>query len=324
METLSNIPSKTMSDNNVATTTAVANPRYMHYLAQNLNNEACCWIAKGNYDAAISGLKRALELTQIGLSNERDGRTPPCGCKRCALESHLTLAEDNHNRNDEARTMTPEAPLQKPRSLKRKRSIIGSIETVMNSRGKANSLEETDGFVYRRPMRVHQECIDRCHYNGATLSFVSLFNIALAYHLKAIETVPSMVDSKEKLAVLQQPLKLYELAYQLHFQCQEGKESQTTLKESMESCDSSSSTCTKDPNLINLRLMMLVTSNISQIHKLAGNDTKHHQCLEHLLNAVMYMNHGCDSDNILTPREKDGIFDNLAPILKTKLYAAAA
>jgi len=322
METLADIPSKTMSDNNVETTTAVPDPRYMHYLAQNLNNEACSWITKGNYDAAISGLKRALELTQIGLSNEREGRTPPCGCKRCALESYLTLAEDNHN--DEARTKTPEAPLQKPRSLKRKRSSIGSTETVVNSRRKANSFEETGGFVYRRPMRVHQECIDRCHYNGATLSFVSLFNIALAYHLKAIETVPSMVDSKEKLAVLQQPLKLYELAYQLHFQCQEGKESETTLKERMETCDSSTTTCTKDPNLVNLRLMMLVTSNISQIHKLAGNDTKHHQCLEHLLNAVMYMNHGCDSDNILTTREKDGIFDNLAPILKTKVYAAAA
>ena len=167
-------------------------------------------------------------------------------------------------------------------------------------------------FIYRRPLVVSQHSIDRCHFMGTTLSFVVLFNIALAYHLKVIEMLPFMSNRDELVAGLQQPLKLYELAYQLYFQ-------------STQQMDETSTTA--DQNFVNLRLMMLVTNNISQIHKLAGNDKKHIQCLEHILNAIMFMsyNNGSRSKtDVLQADEKEGIFENLSPILMSDVYAAAA
>lgn len=346
--------------------TTTHDPTYVHFLAQNLNNQACRWIAMGNFDAAIADLKHALHLARVGLLEDNKEVRMPSGCNHCSLKSYIMTANDTDDEDDDCEgddcegedddddddgiTVQPEAPSH-PKTLKRKRSSSTNIIDMDNCEASVDHCNndndynkdelhrynehkmhftqdsspiENEGFIFSRPLRVRTHSIGKCHSVGTTLSFVVLFNIALAHHLKAIEMIPSMVDSKDRMEALKQPMKLYELAYQLHFQCKETKQSPPAPQQSSShtSCDDTSTG--NDHNLVDLRLMLLVTNNISQIHRLAGNEIKHNQCLEHLLNAVMYMNHICQNEKILSPREKDGTFDNLAPILKTKVYAAAA
>ena len=323
-------------DDAVATT---HDPKYVHFLAQNLNNQACRWIAMGNFDAAIADLKYALNLAKVGLSENTNEVRMPCECKHCSLESCIMTANDvTDDDDDDYEGEDDDGIPSHPRSLKRtisKRSnnIVdmedsnndynnGVYDTHRyNNEHKMHFTQdstpiENEGFVYSRPLRVSKHSIENCHYMGTALSFIVLFNIALAHQLKAIETIPFLVDSKDRMETLKQPMKLYELAYQLQFQCKEVEQSRL-----QRSCDDTS---TGNDHPFDLRLMLLMTNNISEIHRLAGNEIKHNHCLEHLLNAVMYMNQVCENEEILSPGEKDGIFDNLAPILKTKVYAAAA
>lgn len=324
-------------ENNSNDSTVALGPFYLHFLAQNLNNQGCAWIAKGDFDQAIEHLKDALELTRIGQSNEK-GAQKPCSCKYCRIGSFIKTTDENGDLNNEVVFDDRESP-KCSSALKRKRpgtSINGcssrmdidsennhkclSFVRQQDKRTATTKGRDEESFIYHRPLLVSKESIDGCHYIGTTLSFIVLFNIALAHHLKAIEILPFLSDPNETVAALQQPLKLYELAYQLYFQSQENKQSQGTPQKP---ADKNSN----DHNVVNLRFMMLITNNISQIHKLAGNDKKYYQCLEHLLNALMYMSHNNafqSKDIVLTTSEKDGIFDNLSPILNTKNYAAAA
>lgn len=308
-------------------------------MAQTLNNKGCSFIAKGDFDAAITHLKQALELTRMSMSShhttaDSESRTH-CACKYCSLEASLNIADeeelelqDQDCKRTSSETTASSSSASCSRPPKRKRPCISTIDDHEQPQHHPKPIVPTDdqanpndqGFIYRRPMLVHKESISGFHFMGTTLSFIVLFNIALAHHLKAIEMLPLVTDRKDKISLLQQPLKLYELAYQLHFQCQEHGSNGTTAT-------AKNANNTNDQNLVNLRLMMLVTNNISQIHKLAGNENKHKQCLQHLLNALMYMNHEntCPTKNVvLAPSETDGIFDNLSPILRTKVYAAAA
>lgn len=304
----------------------------VHFMAQTLNNQGCSFVAKGDFDAAITYLKQALELTRLSMSSNNTAESESrshCTCKYCSLEASLNIVDEEELEiNDQDCKLTPSETASSSSSAscsrppKRKRPCISTVNNerqpkpILQTDDKANPNDQ--GFIYRRPMLVPKQSIEGFHFMGPTLSFIVLFNIALAHHLKAIEMLPLVTDRKERISLLQHPLKLYELAYQLHFQCleQDSNGNATTTKQT-----------SNDQNLLNLRLMMLVTNNISQIHKLAGNENKHNQCLQHLLNALMYMNHenSCPTKNVvLAPSEKDGIFDNLSPILRTKVYAAAA
>lgn len=304
-------------------TTMNPDPTYLHFLAQNLNNEGCAFITYGQFQDAIEILKNALEITRLGISNENAARTP-CACKICRTESFLAMGtsttnEVGHSNQEEKQSCTPTKKNKKPSSSTESGSCemdLGDETDLHTAASTTGPLERTDddAFIYKRPLLVSQCSVDGSHYIGSTLSFIILFNIALAHHLQAIEILPLLSRQRERVEALEQPLKLYELAYQLHFQ-ESNKETDDTGK-------------SLDDNVVNLRLMMLITNNISQIHKKARDATKHHQCLHHLLNSLMYMSQNNASQHfqkyVLTPIEKDGIFDNLAPILKSKILATAA
>ena len=106
----------------------------------------------------------------------------------------------------------------------------------------------------------------------------------------------SMDDLERCTKVLDQSLKLYELTYQLHIDSEESGGS--------------------------LRFTMIIANNLGQIHKLAGNDEKHHMCLQHLLSAIMYMvdsyGHRWDSSDM------DGFYRNVLPIMISGNCAQAA
>jgi hypothetical protein len=94
--------------------------------------------------------------------------------------------------------------------------------------------------------------------------------------------------------LLQKALQLYELSYQL------------IVSDRATGCYFSGS----------LRLTMIITNNLSEIHRIVGNTKKHTMCLQHLLCAIMYMvDSSVDNDDILNSNELDGFFCNVSPIM---------
>ena len=105
-------------------------------------------------------------------------------------------------------------------------------------------------------------------YSAATsLSILLLLNLAMAYHVSAV-LEPEQSHSRE---TLRKALKLYGFAHRLQM-----KEDTTSR-----CCTSSTST--------NLRTAMIILNNVGEIHRLAGDDSKHQTCLEYLLSMVMLM-----------------------------------
>ena len=214
------------------------------------------------------------------------------------------------------------------------------------------------GFVYQRPLLVNKICIDEMHYMGVTLSLIILFNLALAHHLKS--TTSPTPCSPKNLRVLQQALQLYELAYQLHVDyIQQSRQQQQQDDDSTEEDDDDAMKTTysddsddDDDSIINdttqhrnnnntsthttdtsnstdynrsigsLRFTMIVSNNLGEIHRMAGNTQKHTMCLQHLLSAIMYM---VDSKLVvLDSVEMDGFYKNVSPIMLHDICAQAA
>ena len=147
---------------------------------------------------------------------------------------------------------------------------------------------------------------------GIALSLIILFNLALAHHLKAIATITSNTNSSfDNITVLQQALQLYGLAYQLHMDyVQQPLSSSGALSDEY------------NRNISALRFTMIVSNNLGEIHRVAGNSVKHKMCLQHLLSAIMYMVDcklmGMDS------AEMDGFYHNVSPIMLADMCAQAA
>ena len=297
-------------------------PCELHFIAKNLNNQGCRWIAAGKYDTAIEFLREALEISKLVACNATE-IPKNCTSDYCGFQSFLAMVEEEDQNDEKSYPNIQERTNNANFDLDSR--IENKIETVFDQ-------IKDQGFMFRRPFVVDSHCIDRGCYMGTTLSFMILFNIALAHHMKATDACMNRVDRFE---TLQHSLTLYQLAYEMHFHCK-----QEWLQSSQRHPKSSSSgsppqerermdEATADAqerlcNLVNIRLMTLVTNNIGDIHRLAGDTNKHHQCLEHLLVAIMFMSHNFEGDTVLSYHEREGIFENLSPLLRTKEYAAAA
>lgn len=235
-----------------------------HFVAQDLNNEACSLISMGeSIPQAIRKLSKAMEL-----SNEDDTDMEMAIWEHCSLDASIFWkAEDDgfYGKNTRASRL-PKNP-------------IASVE------------HEGKGFVYRRPLRVCETCIQERHYIGATLTVMILFNLGMAHQLLATSIPPTWPAFDKRMENMNKSLNLYELCIHAHNNC---------------GCSDAAG----------LRLKMLVTNNLSQIHKLCGSPKRHRMCLEYLLRGMMFVAHGRDGGvaydyELLSPEEKDGIYQNI-------------
>ena len=292
-----------------------------HLLAKRLSNRASFLITRGTYDESIVLLTKALKLTEKKLYTTTTEQSFPCNF--CSLESCVGMKQDsytiilnsekkeyynNHQNEDE----NDHCGLRSYR-CKEDRHIKTECKHDENHEGYQHEAQE-HGFVYRRPILVPKLCVEEDHYMGMVLSLIILYNLALAHHLKAI----SMSDfpsargtlSRDNIRVVNQSLKLYELAYQLLMVYEEKIKSIVHLRERNEESAGS------------LRFTIIISNNLGQIHKLAGDYKKHQICLQHLLCAIMYM---VDSHRVvLDSSEMDGFYRNVAPIMICDNCANAA
>ncbi len=128
------------------------------------------------------------------------------------------------------------------------------------------------------------------------LTYVALYNLALCYHLKSLETETSS-PSNLRRAHLRKALSLYELSQVLQME---------------------------KPIMIrgNAVHSMALVSNIRHIHHELGHPEKVRMCSEHLLATMMYILH-CGKAEVLG-RSLDEIIDVILPLISQPTTASAA
>jgi hypothetical protein len=143
-----------------------------------------------------------------------------------------------------------------------------------------HSVFRDPAYVISLDLYMHQE----------TLSFVLLYNLALAYHLRGV---------KEKLlrkVYLSTAVSLYEHAHAM-----------LTIDEGMD--------------LSSLHVMA-IASNLGHVHALLGHKKRADICFQHLLSVILYV---VDCGEGTSKELKlDGFFCNIMPLIATKTTAAAA
>jgi hypothetical protein len=233
-----------------------------------LNNIASMSISDGDYEEAIALLTKGLKQS---LSFD-------C-CKCYSLQSCFLIREE---REEEEELEEQEQDYSM--------DCYSSID---------KNDDDCYGFVYRKALRVNMSSSieqQMHYYTGSTLRVIIVFNLALAYHLKAIATTiitatavtPTSTSSTSSTTtttkLLQQSLHLYMLAYRLHTEYEE----QQQQEQEQESSSTTSTSLFNSDNLGNLRFVMIISNNIGEIHRISNDTTKHVRCLEHVLSCIMH------------------------------------
>lgn len=193
-----------------------------------LNNEGIAHLEAHRYDQAIPSITKALGIVREELSCSRSR----CSCSGCVCSSKKQEGND------------PVFHFQKS-------------EQVL-PRGVSIPEGEEDGdelFVFKRAMVIPLKAAPpECYDYYVSLSFIILFNLALAYHLRGLAT--------ECQRTLRKALRLYEMAYTVH------------IKE--------------DLTLTALQAMAIV-NNMGQIHAELGSSENSQECFQSLLSTFMYV-----------------------------------
>jgi len=235
-----------------------------HLYAQKLNNSAALCIEIGHYDRAILSLTKALRLSR---EQSDESMLCSCRCKDCSLDGCIAYSESS------------------PPVSKFSQQATDSI--------KNNGCEGCHGYVYRRPIRVPPQPILENHNMGRTLFLMITFNLGLAHHLSAMvtsRTNPSTSSEEQNPATqprqqqraqtsirtktVTKALQLYELSNNWHSRISASR-------------PHGGHECEAKGGLSSIRFRMILSNNLSHLHCLSRNHTKHRQCLENLLSTVM-------------------------------------
>lgn len=112
-------------------------------------------------------------------------------------------------------------------------------------------------FLFQSPLIVNCEFDSKASFNDLVrLSTVSLYNLALGYHLGAL-------DAKNPCKLYRRALAFYQLAHNIEIP-----------KVEME---------------LGIVLTMAIVNNIGHIHHVFANDDKAIHCFQHLLQTIMYV-----------------------------------
>jgi hypothetical protein len=147
------------------------------------------------------------------------------------------------------------------------------------------------GYIYQKPIRVSPHSMQEGHSMGVTLSLIVIFNLALAYHLAAVQN--NMCRRR-----LQKALQLYEIAYQMQLETQHEQQQVNSL-----------------------RFTIIIANNVGEIHRTVNDRSKHMKCLQQLLSAIIYL---VDCQSPVESIELEGFFRNTSQLILQKRCASAA
>jgi hypothetical protein len=146
-------------------------------------------------------------------------------------------------------------------------------------------------FLFKAPIYIHSTDTTATGFASTKYyiksSFILLYNLALAHHLRAV-TEPK--PNKR----LKRAMQLYEIAYTMQLQ---------------------------DLDLSVLQVMA-ISNNLGHIHTILRNETKSRQCFEHLLQSILLCQHPQEEDELVV--SLDGFLTNVMPFMLTGLASAPA
>jgi len=272
--------------------------RQRHLYAQKLNNSAASCIEIGQYDRAISSLSKALQLSEQQDEEEESNHgesseemmTTICSCYHCTVDGCIEYSEKNPH------VMTKDDPF-----------VCVTVGVARETNTNADTDTDTDSsYIYRRPIQVTPRSIQGGHNMGSSLCLLISFNLALAYHLKAITITTTTTNYKNhnKKSSRQHPKKQYmTVALKLYTHVMQW---QTRLiRQNFFDDEGNSMMSSTAASFHNMRLKMVLLNNMSHIHRCdiittctststdnKGRKHKYHEksyimCLELLLSSIM-------------------------------------
>mmetsp|Transcript_62875 Transcript_62875/g.70413 ORF Transcript_62875/g.70413 Transcript_62875/m.70413 type:complete len:345 (+) Transcript_62875:96-1130(+) len=329
------------------------------FLAKKLNNRASFLLSTGNYEDSISLLRTALSLAE--WSSNLSENKQPCSCQSCSLETSLSTDHDDSfvtmmmsDHEQEGQHNIIEKKQQKKESSDDDTVMIHyddhhteneteddtlpplhrqtTSATTQQQCHDASSSTQENGLVYSRPLLVNKRCLEDRHFMGMILSLMILFNLALAHHLLALTGV-AQNDKTGTNSPLQQALRIYKFAYGLY---QDYKDQPFSSPQPM-SCpdhhhnnnsnnndDEEGKTEYSNQAAGNIKLTMIVSNNIGEIHRMVGDPLKHQRSLQQLLSLMMFVVDDCCNLVVLDASEMDGFYHNLIPFILDAVCAQAA
>jgi tetratricopeptide (TPR) repeat protein len=214
--------------------------------AKCLNNEGIHYINKGNYEEAMKVISRGLNLLKKVLSVQDIPAKTDSYSMGMSMDETLPC---------EFLQLDPEYP----------------------SAALTEAIKGNKPFIFSSPIYVPSVVNQAVTLKYlATLSFILLYNLALAYHLSAI-------DGQLCLKKLEKALSLYDLAYAIQ---------KTELS---------------------ILQIMAIVNNLGHIHTALGNQEQSQLCFKHLLSTVMLLkDYGEEGESV---DSLDGFILNCLPLI---------
>ena len=174
-------------------------------------------------------------------------------------------------------------------------------------------------------------------YNRPSYVIWSLFSatppspVVMANQKKKDETGNKNSPQNNSNMLLQQALRIYEFAYGLYQDYT--KEQPVSLQQTLSSRDSNnvdindyegSTEYYHTRAAENVKLAMIVTNNIGEIHRVTGDPMKHNRSQHHLLSLLMFLVDDSNDLVVLDSNEMDGFYHNLIPIILDDICAHIA
>jgi hypothetical protein len=222
-----------------------------------LNNSAVFQMEKETYDEAITTLTRALKRVKMVISGD------------------AMLADTPDEEDDKTVDESPS----------------NTVDFDFLSSGRKSSFLRTRvGTIFQDAIYVSNPLLQPLLQTYEHLSYVVLYNLALAHHLRAMEE-----DCKRlRNARLQQALCLYEHAHQI------------LLNQEIE---------------VSALHNMAIASNLGHIHQFLGDESRAQLCFQHLLSTLLYVVDYGAGDKLVS---LDGFLCNVMFLIGMALSAPAA
>jgi tetratricopeptide (TPR) repeat protein len=229
------------------------------------NNRAGSSLASGEYEMAISLYRNAIIRTELNLLQGNTANNDN--------DLNSDISPDRRNPSDVKTSLPPVKPVPASSSI---------AENI-------NETHDTE-FVYRSPILFSQEDIDEQEYDEPGIHCEILFNMALTYHLWALDD--SLVSSKKQYR-LKKALKLYEYSFSM----------QTGL------------------GFMSITTLLALVNNCASIYKLLEKTERAEKFYNHMLSTLMAMIEIGEASEV---DELDGFLHNACRIILQDVAAPAA
>jgi hypothetical protein len=245
------------------------------------NNNGVALVKHRNYEGAIIEFTNAMELLRplLAGSFSSDDGVPVRPHELVEQNEELEVDSVSNAQETNTATLRPTAS-PGPQCLRMGEPYHYSAGCQRQS--------PDQPYVFMDPIEIPAEVakVTPTQRLFSKLSMVAMYNLALAFHLSALE-----LASVTRLVRAQ---KLYEFAFHMHLE---------------ESCD------------VTLLYSLALMNNLGLVYRLLSDERRSSQCFQHLLATMMFL---LESEEAQKIQQWDGLMSNVLGLIFTEHAVAAA